>query len=236
VLPSAPGEIERTRDGGATWRTLWRGRLSFDALVVRRRLIVAAGMRMAETGFAWLQFLRHRSDRDRAWRAWLVQVARREAYRLSRTDWRAPVPLVDAIDSEPADPRADAQQAVEVREALELLTELRPRLRPIAFLRATGHSYAQIQEVTGLGPTRVGQLVRRAHDGLWEAAAVRQRAETPRPPRVDRLRALEEDPPTWLLETLSSPAWRSRPGDEDPVLEARSPCARRLPRARGERP
>jgi photosystem II stability/assembly factor-like uncharacterized protein len=50
VLPSAPGEIERTRDGGATWRTLWRGRLSFDALAVRRRLIVAAGLRLAETG------------------------------------------------------------------------------------------------------------------------------------------------------------------------------------------
>ncbi len=50
VLPSAPGEVERTRDGGATWRTLWRGRLSFDALAVRRRLILAAGLRARETG------------------------------------------------------------------------------------------------------------------------------------------------------------------------------------------
>src|SRR4051812_26017901 len=101
--------------------------------------------------FAWLQFLRHQPDRDRAWRAWLVQVARREAYRLSRTEWRAPVPLGSPDDFiEPPDPRADLDQAVEVREALELLGELRPRLRPIAFLRATGHSYAQIQEATGL--------------------------------------------------------------------------------------
>jgi photosystem II stability/assembly factor-like uncharacterized protein len=50
VLPSEPGEIERTRDGGSTWRTLWRGPLSFDALAVRGRLVVAAGMRARETG------------------------------------------------------------------------------------------------------------------------------------------------------------------------------------------
>jgi DNA-directed RNA polymerase specialized sigma24 family protein len=42
--------------------------------------------------FAWLQFLRHQPDRDRAWRAWLVQVARREAYRLSRVEAREPIP------------------------------------------------------------------------------------------------------------------------------------------------
>jgi hypothetical protein len=62
VLPSAPGEIERSRDGGATWRSLWRGRLSFDALAVRRRLIVASGMRARETGRhdAWFTtFRRH---------------------------------------------------------------------------------------------------------------------------------------------------------------------------------
>jgi hypothetical protein len=49
-LPSEPGEIERTLDGGATWHTLWRGRLSFDALAVRRKLIVAAGLPLAQTG------------------------------------------------------------------------------------------------------------------------------------------------------------------------------------------
>src|SRR4051795_7646755 len=50
VLPSEPGEIERTLDGGASWHTLWRGRLSLDALAVRGHLIVAAGMAVPETG------------------------------------------------------------------------------------------------------------------------------------------------------------------------------------------
>jgi photosystem II stability/assembly factor-like uncharacterized protein len=50
ALPNAPGEIEVTRDGGATWRTLWRGRLSFDALAVRRRVLVAAGLRLEQSG------------------------------------------------------------------------------------------------------------------------------------------------------------------------------------------
>jgi photosystem II stability/assembly factor-like uncharacterized protein len=50
ALPSTPGEIEFTHDGGATWRTLWRGPLSFDALAVRQRVVVAAGVRLAQSG------------------------------------------------------------------------------------------------------------------------------------------------------------------------------------------
>jgi DNA-directed RNA polymerase specialized sigma24 family protein len=164
--------------------------------------------------FAWLQFLRNQPDRDRAWRAWLVQVARREAYRLSRVESREPIrlglPGEDGVHSNRADPRADSHQVVEVHEALELLAELRPRLRPIAFLRATGHSHAQIQEVTGLSRSRVGQLVQSAHDGLWEAAAERRRAEVPQAPRAERLRSLEEHPPAWLVEKLGRP-----PGGRD---------------------
>jgi hypothetical protein len=159
--------------------------------------------------FAWLQFLHHQPDRDRAWRAWLVQVARREAYRLSRIEWRAPIrtglPGEDGVHSESADPRADSHQAVEVREAFELLGELRPRLRPIAFLRATGHSHSQIQEATGLSHSRVGQLVARAHEDLWKAATARRRAETPQAPRAEQLRTLEDDPPPWLVEALGRP-------------------------------
>src|SRR4051812_2497650 len=164
--------------------------------------------------FAWLQFMRHQPDRDRAWRAWLVQVARREAFRLSRMESREPIrlglPGEEGVHSNRADRRADSHQAVEVREAFKLLAELRPRLRPIAFLRATGHSHAQIQEVTGLSRTRVGQLVQHPHEGLWEAAAVRHRAETAQAPRSERLRALEDDPPAWLVETLGRP-----PGGRD---------------------
>jgi len=49
-LPSAPGTIERTGDGGITWRTLWHGPVSFDALSVKGDVVVAAGMRLPETG------------------------------------------------------------------------------------------------------------------------------------------------------------------------------------------
>src|SRR5919202_6214348 len=49
-LPSAPGTIERTGDGGRTWRTLWRGPVSFDSLAVAGNVIVAAGRRLPETG------------------------------------------------------------------------------------------------------------------------------------------------------------------------------------------
>jgi hypothetical protein len=164
--------------------------------------------------FAWLQFMRHQPDRDRAWRAWLVQVARREAFRLSRIEWRDPVrtglPGEEGVHSERVDPRADSHQAVEVREAFQLIAELRPRLRPIAFLRATGHSHAEIQEATGLSHSRVGQLVQRAHDDLWQAAAERRWAEAPRAPRAERLRSLEEDPPAWLVDSLGRP-----PGGRD---------------------
>jgi hypothetical protein len=104
-----------------------------------------------------------------------------------------------------ADPRANTHQAVEVREAFELIAELRPRLRPIAFLRATGHSHAQIQDITGLSRSRVGQLVQSAHEGLWEAAAERRWAERRQVPRAERLRSLEEDPPAWLVEKLGRP-------------------------------
>ena len=42
--PIDRGRIERTDDGGATWRTLWSAnRVSFDAISVTGRTIVAAG-------------------------------------------------------------------------------------------------------------------------------------------------------------------------------------------------
>jgi photosystem II stability/assembly factor-like uncharacterized protein len=49
-LPSELGTIERTTDGGDNWRTLWRGHVSFNSLAVKGNVIVAAGMRLPETG------------------------------------------------------------------------------------------------------------------------------------------------------------------------------------------
>jgi hypothetical protein len=40
--------------------------------------------------FAWVQFIRHQSDRGRNWRSWLVPVAEREAWRLHAGDVAEP--------------------------------------------------------------------------------------------------------------------------------------------------
>jgi DNA-directed RNA polymerase specialized sigma24 family protein len=160
-------------------------------------------------GFAWMQFVRYQPERDRHWRGWLVQVARREALRLEEVDRRAPARIASHSRSSPghdvADPRADIEPRLELQEALEALKELRPRLQRIAFLRGLGLTHEQIGELTGDSMTRVGQLVRRASEALWTAAEKRQERETPAPPRVARLRALEREPPPWLTGAIGGP-------------------------------
>ena len=54
-------------------------------------------------------------------------------------------------------------------EAVQALGELSPRLRRIAFLRATGLHYTEIAEITGDSRSRVAQLVRRSNERLHEA-------------------------------------------------------------------
>src|SRR5215213_2654307 len=160
-------------------------------------------------GFAWMQFVRHQPDRDRHWRGWLVQVARREAVRLDEIDRRAPARIASDSRSsgvhDLADPRADIEPRIELHEALEALKALRPRLRRIAFFRGVGLSYDEIGQLTGDSRTRVGQLVGRANEALWTAAEQRQQRETPAPPRVARLRELEQDPPSWLTSAIGRP-------------------------------
>ena len=160
-------------------------------------------------GFAWMQFVRCQPERDRHWRGWLVQVARREALRLEEVDRRAPARVASHSRSsgnhDVADPRADIEPRLELQEALEALKELRPRLRRIAFLRGVGLTHDEISVLTGDSRTRVRQLVRRASEALWTAAEKRQERETPASPRVARLRALERETPEWLTSAIGRP-------------------------------
>jgi hypothetical protein len=179
--------------------------------------------------FAWLQFLRHQPDRDREWRAWLVTVARREAIRLKELDGRTPgrvAPGETGLGNvDPVDHKAVVERSVDLNEAFARLAELRPRLRRIAFLRAMGHSYAAIEEITGDSQTRVGQLVSRANELLWDAAQTRERAERPQPQRAARLHELERNPPQWLTQVIGRPPGRANHRASDLLLWRRAALA-----------
>ena len=165
---------------------------------------------------AWAQFLRHQPDRNREWRAWLFKTARREAWILDakRRNIR---PFED--DSgyatwvpEPIDERDAYTERDELEAAVDVLAQLPPRLRRIAFLRATGHRYSEIQEITGDSQSRVSALVRRANDRIHEALQ-ELAEELPTPPRAERLRELESSPPRWLTREIGRPP-RGRGGRE----------------------
>jgi flavin-binding protein dodecin len=86
-----------------------------------------------------------------------------------------------------------------------VIGQLPPRLRRIAFLRATGHRYKEIQEITGDSQTRVSQLIRRANDHIRDALQELEAAEVALPPKAVRLRELESDPPDWLTRQIGEP-------------------------------
>lgn len=163
--------------------------------------------------FAWAQFLVHQPDRDRNWRAWLFRVAQREAWMLDRGGRReAP----EELDSLPAPRGADAPPDAwdafrvkgEIDEAVDVLRQLPPRLREVAFLRATGFRYDQIAEVTGNSMTTVSRLVRRANERIHDTIAENQRAQQPSQGRAGRLEQLENDPPSWLAAAIGRPPGR----------------------------
>jgi RNA polymerase sigma factor (sigma-70 family) len=166
---------------------------------------------------AWAQFLRHQPDRNREWRAWLFKTAQREAWILDgkRRETR---PFDDDSGDEhwvpePADRRDAYTERDELEAAVDVLAQLPPRLRHVAFLRATGHRYRDIAEITGDNRTRVSQLVRRANDHIREALQELEAAEVSLPPRAERLQELETSPPQWLTREIGPPP-HSRGGRE----------------------
>ena len=132
--------------------------------------------------FAWMQFIRHQPDRDRPWRAWLVAVAEREAWRLSRREIaRVSVPLEEddrGLPAAPGDATERLQQRVRAREALEALSRVPDRRRQVKVLSVAGFTYDEIGAMLGLSYTRVNALATEANKWLRTERPV----EPPRSP------------------------------------------------------
>jgi DNA-directed RNA polymerase specialized sigma24 family protein len=156
--------------------------------------------------FAWVQFIRRQPDRDRNWRAWMVTVVEREAWRLHSGESRATSLTVDSSDGlvvwDRADPRDRTGERLELREALEMMRRIPERRREVAFLKAIGLRRREIGEILGLSETRVDHLGREATAWLRRE---REIMEQPRTPRAVRLRELESSPPKWLVSSIGRP-------------------------------
>src|SRR5207249_10659128 len=120
--------------------------------------------------FAWLQLCRRQPGRESIV-GWLRVVARREAYRLHARQ-RGLVPLDDPVGAPAADETTgaltladvlpsdfDLDRAVEAREALRALAELRWRRRRVLALRLAGYSYQEIPRILGVTYTNVNRHV-----------------------------------------------------------------------------
>jgi len=131
--------------------------------------------------FAFLQLCRTPPERGDSLSAWLRVVARHEALRDDRRQRRtvsldAPPPGQDEQTGErmnladrlPAP--VDTELAVEAREALRALADLRWRRRRVLALKVAGFSYAEIQERLGLTYTNVNRQLTRSRKELRDAA------------------------------------------------------------------
>jgi RNA polymerase sigma factor (sigma-70 family) len=160
---------------------------------------------------AWAQFLAHQPDRSRHWKGWLFRTAQREAWRLDRQRYETlgiapgetrPEP---GVTWERADPKDRHDERLGLNAAVEVLEQLPPRLRRIAFLRAAGLRYREIGELTGDSERRVNQLVANANLRIYEVLGRMRDADRDLPPRAQRLRQLENAPPRWVTAEIGRP-------------------------------
>jgi DNA-directed RNA polymerase specialized sigma24 family protein len=164
-------------------------------------------------GVAWAQFLAHQPDRTRNWKGWLFRTAQHEAWRLDRQqrETNGLVPAVAELGAvrEPADPKDPHGDRLGLITSMEVLEQLPPRLRRIAFMRAAGFRYREIGAITGDSEVRVNQLVARANFRIYEVLGRMRERDQDLPPRVKRLRDLESAPPRWLKSEIG-PAPRNQ--------------------------
>lgn len=138
------------------------------------------------------------AGRDRNWRGWLVTVARREAWRLDAERYTTmPIAHGDEANrrasvAEPPDPRDPQDQRLGLVAVTDVLEQLPPCLRQMAFLRAAGMHYGEIAEMHDLSRTRVNHLVTRANDRIRQITGRVPREDLT--PRGQRLHDLEEEP------------------------------------------
>ena len=98
----------------------------------------------------------------------------------------------------------------DVRDALTLLSKLRPRPQRIALLRGLGFRHCRDRRLTGTSKTKVPQLVAPANDEIYELLEQEAHVSRQSSPRADRLWELQHDLPQWLTEKIGRPSAPTR--------------------------
>jgi DNA-directed RNA polymerase specialized sigma24 family protein len=174
--------------------------------------------------FAWTEFMRHQPSRERNWQGWLFRVAQREAWRLERgrLDHNKhefnPLHDVEIVD-DGVSPLEEIEIRNDVKDALTIVSKLPPRLQRVALLRALGHTYRQIAELTGVSTGRAHKIGVQVDDQIRELLAERARLRGHLSPRAERLWELEQRPPEWLLEKIGPQVKLSRKVAGRPVQQ-----------------
>jgi RNA polymerase sigma factor (sigma-70 family) len=129
--------------------------------LLQGRLGVSRELAEDACGLAWLQLLRLQPDADRIV-GWLYTVAKHEAFALlARARREIPgdeLPIVATV--------SDSADVVDARDALRLLAQLKPQQRQVLLLRAEGHSYKAICELTGRTYTWVNRHISEGRQAL----------------------------------------------------------------------
>lgn len=118
---------------------------------------------------AWLILLRRQPARGSVL-PWLITVALREAYQLSRRE-RRDARLKELLDPDGSDvvaAPASLEQSLEARDALATLAALPPRQRRFMALFVAGYRYQEIVALCGVTYTNVNNQLVRARARLRE--------------------------------------------------------------------
>jgi RNA polymerase sigma factor (sigma-70 family) len=129
--------------------------------MVETRLGVSRELAEDACGRAWLQLLRDQPGGDRII-GWLYTVAKYEAFALMRRTRREVLQeeflLVASI--------VGIDDVVDAREMLGLIAGLKPQQRVVLLLRAEGHSYKSICQLTGRTYTWVNRHISEGRQAL----------------------------------------------------------------------
>jgi len=142
-------------------------RREHEALVRRLQSRLGVSRELAEDAcaLAWLQLIRVRPRRDRIG-GWLYTVAKHEAFALIARS-RREVAVEDLCASASA---IELDGVVDARDVLRLIDELKPQQRLVLLLRAQGHTYRSICDITGRTYTWVNRHISEGRRALRELA------------------------------------------------------------------
>ena len=133
--------------------------------------------------------------------AWLATVAAREAWRLASSAREVPVgylpgdPEPGIAPEPPADTTDPADQVVareQHAQRVQDLARLKPREREALYLKALGHSYQEICELTNASHTAVNRRLAEGRARLRKLARERERTD----PSSEAEEGGEQSPPT----------------------------------------